>query len=62
MPNKHVRFLMLLMKGRPKFAQKLQFIITNFEALTMYEDESIAEFNVHIRDLANESFFFLELP
>ena len=36
--------------------QKLQYITTNFEALTMFEDESVADFNVRIRDLANESY------
>ena len=36
--------------------QKLQYLTTNFEALTMLEDESVAEFNVRIRDLDNESY------
>ena len=36
--------------------QKLQYLTTNFEALTMLEDESVAKFNVRIRDLANESY------
>ena len=36
--------------------QKLQYITTNFEVLTMFEDESVAEFNVRIQDLANESY------
>ena len=34
----------------------LQYITTIFEALTMFEDESLAEFNMRIRDLANESY------
>ena len=36
--------------------QKLQYLTTNFEAFTMLKDESVAEFNVRIRDLANESY------
>ena len=36
--------------------QKLQYLTTNFEALTMLEDESVADFNLRIRDLANESY------
>ena len=36
--------------------QKLQYLTTNFEALNMKEDETVAEFNVRIRDLSNESY------
>ena len=36
--------------------QKLQYLASDFEALTMDEDETIADFNVRIRDLANESY------
>ena len=30
--------------------QKLQYLTTNFEALTMLDDESVVDFNVRIRD------------
>ena len=35
---------------------KLQLLTTKFEPLKMLEEETIVEFNVHLLDIANESF------
>lgn len=51
-----MRLLEVAHEGTSKVCGKrLQLLTTNFEGMNMHEENTISEFNLHIRDIANES-------